>query len=353
MARPLRVNIADGWYHVYARGLDRMVIFLDDGDREHMLALLGEVVQRYRIVLHAYVLMDNHYHLIVQTPDANLSRGMQWLNLSYAAWFNTRHHRKGPVYQRPFGSKPIENSAWAYELSTYVHLNPLRIRRFKLSGPEGEAVRKGLSRPPDKEQIGRRLEKLRKYRWSSYPAYAGYRRPPDWLYSAELHRRASREKKAQRQAYRSHVQALLKQGGEAHVIEKLRGGLAIGEAGFLERVKALGAKAGLNRETSGKRAIRARVEVAEVIAAVERVKGEKWSDFAGRHGDPGTAMVMWLARRCTGLTLSEIGREVGGKDYAAVHMSIKRLAARVREDRPTRKLLKHASQLLNVEMSPQ
>ena len=102
----------------------------------------------------------------------------------------------------------------------------------------------------------------------------------------------------------------------------------------------------------GKRAIRDRVAVAEVIEAVERAKGEKWEEFANRHGDQGAAMVMWLAKRCTGLTLREISQEVGGKDYSAVHMSIKRMEGRVSEDRQTRKTLKNAATILNVEMSP-
>ena len=111
-------------------------------------------------------------------------------------------------------------------------------------------------------------------------------------------------------------------------------------------------KEGLNRETPGKRAIRDRVVMAEVIEAVERAKGETWEEFANRHGDQGAARVMWLARRCTGMTRSEIGQKIGGKDYSAVHMSIKRLEDRVREDRQARNVLSDAATRLNVEMSP-
>ena len=125
MARPLRVNRPDGWYHAYGRGLNRMELYLDDGDRDHFLELLEEVVGRYRVQVHAYVLMGNHFHVAVRTPDANLSRAMQWLSLSYAAWFNARHRRRGPVFQRPFGSVPVQDPAWIYELSLYIHLNPL------------------------------------------------------------------------------------------------------------------------------------------------------------------------------------------------------------------------------------
>ena len=90
MARPLRVDRANGWYHVTARGIERRDIFVDTRSREHFLELLEETTLRFRLKVHAYVLMSNHYHLVVQTPEANLSRAIQWLNVSYVAWFNRR-----------------------------------------------------------------------------------------------------------------------------------------------------------------------------------------------------------------------------------------------------------------------
>mgnify|MGYP003339649998 FL=1 len=90
MARPLRIDVAGGWYHVTARGIERRVIYRDDRDREHFLELVAEAVTRFGVVLHGFVLMDNHYHLVVETPTANLSAAMQWLNVSYSVWFNQR-----------------------------------------------------------------------------------------------------------------------------------------------------------------------------------------------------------------------------------------------------------------------
>ena len=83
MSRPLRIDVENGWYHVTSRGLNRQAIFADNGDRKHFLELLEEFSSRYRSAIHAYVLMDNHFHLIVQTPEANLSAAMQWLKTSY------------------------------------------------------------------------------------------------------------------------------------------------------------------------------------------------------------------------------------------------------------------------------
>ena len=98
MARPLRLLLADGWYHVFHRGTERGRILLDERDRGHFLELLGEVHERYRFRIHAFALMTNHYHAIIQTPEANLSEGMQWLHLSHATWFNARHARVGPFW---------------------------------------------------------------------------------------------------------------------------------------------------------------------------------------------------------------------------------------------------------------
>ena len=81
MTRPLRINLAGGWYHVTARGNNRQTIYADDRDRQHFLDLVGKMVERYRVRLHAYVLMTNHYHLLVETPEANVSQAIQWLNV--------------------------------------------------------------------------------------------------------------------------------------------------------------------------------------------------------------------------------------------------------------------------------
>ena len=132
MARPLRVNIPDGWYHCMHRGIERREIFTDTREHQYFLSLLGETVERYRFRVHAYCLMQSHYHAMIQTPDANLSDGMQWLGLSYSSWYNARHDRVGPLFQGRFKSVPVEAGSWAYELSLYVHLNPVRTVPFRL-----------------------------------------------------------------------------------------------------------------------------------------------------------------------------------------------------------------------------
>ena len=133
MTRPLRVDIADGVYHVMSRGIDRKPIFLADKDRVCFLGILAAAQDRFRLRIYAYVLMDNHFHLIVCTPDANLSKAMQWIKQSYSMWFNVRHQRVGPLFQGRFRSELVDTmDSWLLDLSFYVHLNPMRLKTLKL-----------------------------------------------------------------------------------------------------------------------------------------------------------------------------------------------------------------------------
>jgi putative transposase len=334
MARPLRQLVRDGWYHVFHRGTERGVIFADERDREHFLDLLAEMHIRYRIRIHAYILMDNHYHAIVQTPDANLSEGMQWLHQSHAAWYNARHERVGPFWQGRFGGVRIENGEWAYAASLYLHLNIISTREFGLGKLEKKAEGRGL-RVPGAEEITRRLRTLREYRWSS------------WLETAELLKRAGRIKKERQARYREDVKNAVRRGGEEEKLEALRDRIAIGSESFRRQVKKMAG--GGARETSGKAQLRRRVSGDDVVGVVEDLKSEKWEEFSGQRGDWGKPMAMWLMRRYGGMKLREIGEFVGGADYAAVGVMIRRFEQRANHERQIRSLMKRAVLLLNVE----
>lgn len=154
MARPLRLEYPWALYHVTARGDRRGWIYLDAVDHEQFLDTLARAVQRYNWVLSAYCLMGNHYHLLVETPDANLSRGMQWLNGVYTQRFNRRHRQVGHVLQGRYKAILVERESYLLELARYIVLNPVRARL--------------VERPADWE-------------WSSYNATAGSVSTPSWL----------------------------------------------------------------------------------------------------------------------------------------------------------------------------
>jgi putative transposase len=154
MARPIRLEFPDAIYHVTTRGHGGGDVFLDDQDRQLFLTVLGEVVFRSGWVVHAYVLMDNHYHLVIETPLPNLSRGMRQLNGVYTQRFNGLHSSGGRVFQGRFKAILIEPNGVVLDVCRHVVLNPLRLKAVK---------------------------NISRYRWSSYRATAGEVKPPVWL----------------------------------------------------------------------------------------------------------------------------------------------------------------------------
>jgi len=161
MSRPLRIEFAGAVYHLTSRGNARQRIFADDQDRERFLGVLGNVVDRYKWLCHAYCLMDNHYHLIIETPRTNLSLGMRQLNGIYTQVYNRRHRRVGHLFQGRFKAILVERDAYLLELCRYVVLNPVRARVVRQPG---------------------------QWKWSSYRATAGLVPAPrhltvDWVLS--------------------------------------------------------------------------------------------------------------------------------------------------------------------------
>lgn len=165
MARPVRIRFKNAFYHVYNRGVEKQPIFFDERDRRTFLHLLGESVGRFQLRLFAYCLMGNHFHLFLQTPQANLHQALQYLQGCYAQYLNIRHERIGPLFQSRYKSPLVEEDAYAFALTRYIHRNPLEA---------------GI------------VEKIDDYRWSSYPSYIGKLPKWEWLETGwlllQLHR---------------------------------------------------------------------------------------------------------------------------------------------------------------------
>ena len=129
VSRPLRLDHPGAVWHITARGNERKEIFRDDHDREAWLALLAQTVDLFDWRLHAYILMGNHFHMVVETPAASLSRGMRQLNGVYAMRFNKRHARVGHLFQGRFHSELVQKDSHLLEVLRYVVLNPVRAGR--------------------------------------------------------------------------------------------------------------------------------------------------------------------------------------------------------------------------------
>ncbi len=134
MARPLRIEFAGALYHITSRGDGGDDIYIDDNDRENFLAVLGHVCERFNWVCHSYCLMSNHYHLLIETPEGNLSQGMRQLNGVYTQRFNRNHERVGHVFQGRYKAILVDADNYLVQLIRYIHLNPARAGLVKDPG---------------------------------------------------------------------------------------------------------------------------------------------------------------------------------------------------------------------------
>lgn len=348
MARPVRIDVVGGWYHVTARGNERRAIFYDDEDRRHFVELAGELAERFGLQVHAYVLMRNHYHLLVESSQANLSRAMQWVNVSYSVWFNRRHRRAGHLFQGRFKAIILDRDESALELSRYVHLNPVRVGRLGLDKAAQQRSHAALGGTPDAAMVARRIGELRRYRWSSYPAYAGLQPPPSWLECATvLALLGGRAGKGQRTAYRRFVEEAVREGLVPSPWERLQAGVVLGGNGFVGRLRTR--LRGNDKEQSGLRHLKGRPTWEQAVRVVERLKGEKWESFRDRHGDSGRDLALYLGRKRCGLKLAELASRSGGIDYVSVATAVRRFARRAAKDSKRAHLISQACEQLNNE----
>ena len=210
MVRPLRIEFPGAVYHVTARGNARMKIFEDDADRGEFLSVLEQVVTRFNWLLHAYCLMGNHYHLMIETPEANLSAGMRQLNGIYTQRFNRRHHRVGHVFQGRFKAIVVDRDSYLLELCRYVVLNPVRARM---------------------------VQGVQAYKWSSYRATAGLSKGPGYLTCDWILSQLGGSKAAAQQRYRAFVAEGIK---AASPWDRLEAQVILGNEAFIATLRRPG-----------------------------------------------------------------------------------------------------------------
>ena len=205
MARALRIEFKGALYHILSRGNERRNIFLGDDDYKVFLSVLEEMSERFEVDIFAYVLMNNHYHLLIRTNQDNLSKSMQWVGTTYTRRFNLKHFRSGHLFQGRFKSILVQNAAYLMQLSCYIHRNPLRA---------------GL------------VKRLVDYRWSSYRTYAYKASHTKWLNKDLIFSQCNGEDSYK--AYREKVQKYSEE--ESKVFENLRHGIVFGTKRYLNKI---------------------------------------------------------------------------------------------------------------------
>lgn len=208
MSRPIRIEFPDALYHVTARGDRREDIFEDDQDRQMFLSTLEQAVTQFNWICHAWCLMDNHYHLLVQTPDGNLSKGMRQLNGVYTQASNRRHRRVGHLFQGRFKAILVDSDAYLLELTRYIVLNP---------------VRAGMAK------------KASDWPWSSYRASVGLAPPAPWLAVDGLLAQFAKRRSLAQQRYAQFVAEGI---NAASPWSNLKGQIFLGDEQFVLRMQA-------------------------------------------------------------------------------------------------------------------
>ena len=267
MARPLRIEFEGALYHVTSRGNARQPIFLNDNDRNNFINILADVVERYRWVCHAYCLMDNHYHLVVETPEANLSRGMRQLNGVYTQTFNRSHGRIGHLFQGRYKAILVEKESYLLELARYVVLNP---------------VRAGLVSHPGE------------WKWSSYLATVGEEDPLPFLTVDWILGQFSESRLEAQKAYRNFVA----EGKGIRLWDELERGLFLGSEDFLEKIKPrLGEKL-TDKEIPKSQRLAVRPSLEQIFSEAEENKKTR-------------NLLIYQAVNDYGYTLREVGEFLG------------------------------------------
>lgn len=206
MTRPLRIEYPGALYHVTARGNAQQDVFLNDHDRLLFLDVAGNALASYKGICHAYCLMSNHYHLLLETPDGNLSQLMRQINGVYTQRFNGRHGRVGHVFQGRFKAIIVDKDEYLLQLCRYIVLNPVRAKMVHAPG---------------------------QYEWSSYNATAGKTQGPDWLFNDWLLSHFGQDKAAAQYEYRRFVSAGLATDSPWG---ELKGQCLLGGEAFVEKL---------------------------------------------------------------------------------------------------------------------
>lgn len=237
MSRPLRVEYPGAFYHIAARGNAKQKIFLDTKDRKKFLEILSSVVERTDWICHSHVLMNNHYHLLIETPKPNLSQGMRQLNGVYTQYFNRRHRRVGHLFQGRFKALLVEKDSYLLELCRYILRNPVRAKLVRDPGA---------------------------YRWSSYGAIVGKEKCPDFLRKEWVISQFGEDKKKAIEQFESYVSS----GKDTPFpSDEIAGQLILGSKGFIEKIKKYlpKKKQKTDNEISRKQSYVARKELDEIF----------------------------------------------------------------------------------------
>jgi putative transposase len=320
MGRQLRIEYPGALYHITSRGNERKAIYLEEEDRLKFLAMLEDYHDRYGILIHSYVLMNNHYHLILDTPKGNLVQVMQGINGGYTGYFNRKYGRCGHLFQGRYKGILVEKDKYLVELSRYVHLNPVRASMVK--------------RPEE-------------YKWSSYPGYIARWKEVSWAEYAWVLSKFGNDIKKSKEKYRRYVEEGLKEGIEETPLKAVQGQVVLGGEDFVEKIKRMVKGKELSSDILERKRFMALPNPSDVMKEVAKVfrADEEQLREKGRKDNTARKAAIYLVQRYSGLSNEEIGKIFGGIHFSAVSKASQRLKEEMADDR---KLAKHIEKINSI-----
>ena len=301
MARPLRIIFPGAFYHITARGNERKAVFKSMRDREKYLEYLETASERYNAVIHAFCMMDNHYHLLLETPSGNLSQIMRHINGAYTTYFNVKRARSGHLFQGRYKAILVERDEYAKELSRYIHLNPVRAKL--------------VEEPED-------------YVWSSYNFYIGKKKSPKWLRREFILGYFGNKASVSQDEYRKFVHSLVGQEYDSP-LRNVVGSILLGSQDFINGIKQeFISSLGPDKDLPALRQLLPRVSMEVIFSEVDAVYVQ----------DPAFSrnFKIYLCHKFTGEKLKSIGNHFGISESAVSHAS-KRVRRQIELDRKLKK----------------
>ena len=302
MARPLRIEYPGAYYHVTSRGNEQKDVFKSQRDREKFLSYLESAVVRYGAVIHAWCLMSNHYHLLLETPSGNLSQIMRHINGAYTTYFNVKRKRAGHLFQGRYKAILVEADEYAKELSRYIHLNPVRV---------------GMVAKPEE------------YQWSSYRCYIGQSKAPEWMKSDFILGFFGGNGLASKNKYRKFVEDLLGTEYDSP-LKAVVASTILGSPDFVNEVseKKL-IDQNDERNLPAAKALALHPSIDMIMAKVREEIGDEKNT---------RNVIVYCCKKYSGAKLKDIGERFGMSD-AAVSQTCRRLLLKAKKDQQFNKTI--------------
>lgn len=319
MARPLRIQYSDAWYHVMNRGRNRAKIFCSREDYTAFIELLKNASSLWKVRIAAYCLMSNHYHLLIQTPEANLSRCMRHINGLYTQYFNRKYKSDGPLFRGRYKSIVIDGDSYLLELVRYIHRNPLGA---------------GL------------VKRLEDYSWSSHSAYISKGNEGNWLHKDFVLSILEENKSNRRQAYLNFVKQEVPKTLSS-LYEKKKLPLILGAKDFIDGLKQkYHNKTGIKEVSQVKELFLDKSRIEEAVCGVYQI--EVADLLKSRRGNNNEArnVAIYLMRKYAGASLTDIGTRFGMNSFSSVSSVIIRIKQAMERDKNLRRRIIAVEKLL-------